>query len=172
MRRALNFAPAGTWPQPQAQGTVTLDYDQRHRRRIVLESDSGESFLLDLERAVPLGHGDGLALDDGTWIEVRAAPEALIEVTGDRDLICRAAWHLGNRHLPAELHDGRILLREDHVIAAMLTGLGAEVRAVMAPFSPEHGAYHDAPAPAEPHHHSHGDHAHHHHHGGDHGHDH
>jgi urease accessory protein len=149
MLRAERIDRAGQWPRDRARGTVTLGYDDRHRRRLRLESDAGEPFLLDLPRAGVLEEGDGLALSDGSWLAVQAAPEALIEVTASSpELLTRLAWHIGNRHLPAQLEGGRILIRDDHVIAAMLDGLGARLRRIDAPFTPERGAY-----AAEPHHH-------------------
>jgi urease accessory protein len=152
MLRAERIDRAGQWPRERARGTVTLGYDDRHRRRLRLESDAGEPFLLDLPRAGVLEEGDGLALSDGSWLAVRAAPEALIEVTASSpELLTRLAWHIGNRHLPAQLEGGRILIRNDHVIAVMLEGLGARLRRIDAPFTPERGAY-----AAEPHrHHDH-----------------
>ena len=152
MLRAERVERIGRWPREQSRGTVTLAYDDRHRRRLQLKSDAGEPFLLDLPQASVLGDGDGLALSDGGWLAVRAAPEALLEVTApSRDLLLRLAWHLGNRHLAAELREDRILIRDDHVISAMLEGLGAGLRRIQAPFTPERGAY-DA---ASPHHHDH-----------------
>jgi urease accessory protein len=142
MRRAVRVDRAGEWRREEARGTVTLGYDDRHRRRFRLASDAGEAFLLDLPRAALLEEGDGLALDDGSWLEVRSAPEALLEISAaGAELLARLAWHIGNRHLPAQILADRILIREDHVIAEMLQGLGAAVRAVMAPFNPERGAY-------------------------------
>jgi urease accessory protein len=121
---------------------VTLAYADRHRRRLRLESDAGEPFLLDLEAPAILEEGDGLALSDGSWLQVKAAAEALIEVTAaDRAALARLAWHLGNRHLPAQIAGDRILVRDDHVIADMLERLGARLRRVAAPFAPERGAY-------------------------------
>jgi urease accessory protein len=149
MLRALRIERAGQWPRASARGTVTLAYDDRHRRRLRLASDAGEPFLLDLPRTGVLEEGDGLALSDGSWLAVQAAPEALIEVTAaSPELLTRLAWHIGNRHLPAHLGRARILIRDDHVIAAMLAGLGAQLRRIDAPFTPERGAY-----AAEPHHH-------------------
>lgn len=149
MLRALRIERAGQWPRASARGTVTLAYDDRHRRRLRLASDAGEPFLLDLPRTGVLEEGDGLALSDGSWLVVQAAPEALIEVTAaSPELLTRLAWHIGNRHLPAQLGRARILIRDDHVIAAMLAGLGAQLRRIDAPFTPERGAY-----AAEPHHH-------------------
>jgi len=107
-----------------------------------LATDEGEDFLLDLPRTVVLERGDGLALDDGSWVEVQPAKEPLIEVLAQSPrLFARLAWHIGNRHLPAQIFDDRILLREDAVIAEMLRGLGAELRRIEAPFTPERGAY-------------------------------
>ena len=142
MRRAARLERAGRWPRAEACGTVTLGYDDRHRRRLRLTTDAGEDFLLDLERAQVLDEGDGLALDDGGWIAVKAAPETLLEIRAARpELLCRLAWHIGNRHLAAAIAPDRILVRDDHVIAALLAGLGATVRRIEAPFTPERGAY-------------------------------
>src|SRR5207245_1125825 len=82
---------------------------------------------------------DGLQLEDGRWISVRAAAESLIEVTAEPTFLTRLAWHLGNRHLPARIEPHRILIRRDHVIADMLSKLGATLRFIEAPFTPEGG---------------------------------
>ncbi len=142
MRRAERAEPAGHWPRERLAGTVTLAYDDRHRRRLRLVSDGGEAFMLDLPQTRLLEEGDGLALSDGAWLEVKAASEALLEVKGrDAEHLARLAWHIGNRHLPAQIEAQRLLIRDDHVIAAMLRGLGAALRPVREPFRPEHGAY-------------------------------
>ncbi|HEY5210194.1 MAG TPA: urease accessory protein UreE [Stellaceae bacterium] len=142
MRRATRCEKAGHWPAREAGGSVTLAFDDRHRRRIRLKSDDGADFLLDLAEARVLEEGDGLALDDGGWLTVRAAPEALMEVMAHSpEQLARLAWHIGNRHLQARIERTRILIREDAVIGDMLVGLGAHVHRVMAPFSPEGGAY-------------------------------
>ncbi len=121
---------------------VTLDYDTRHRRRLRIACADGTDLLLDLPRATALRDGDGLVLEGGGVILVRAAPEPLLEVrAGDGEGLVRLAWHLGNRHLPVQVLADALRLRADHVIANMLTGLGADVRAVEAPFDPEGGAY-------------------------------
>src|SRR5579872_121674 len=104
MLRAERIERAGHWPRSQARATVTLAYDDRHRRRLRLTTDAGEPFLLDLPRAGVLDDGDGLALSDKTWLLVRAAPEALLEITApEPSALMRLAWHLGNRHLPAQI---------------------------------------------------------------------
>ena len=142
MLRAERIERSGHWPRERARSTVTLGYDDRHRRRLRLTSDAGEAFLLDLPQASVLQDGDGLALSDGSWFAVKAAPEALIEVTAPTpELLARLAWHIGNRHLPAQIEAQCILIRDDHVIAAMLEGLGAKLRCIAAPFAPERGAY-------------------------------
>jgi urease accessory protein len=143
VRRATRAERTGHWPEVRAVGSVTLAYDDRHRRRMRLTTDAGEAFLLDLPRALSLDDGDGLQLDDGRWIAVRAAAESLIEVTGEPALLPRLAWHLGNRHLPARIEPHRILIHRDHVIAEMLSNLGATLRFIEAPFMPERGAYDD-----------------------------
>jgi urease accessory protein len=154
--RATRVAAAGHWPRAEARGSVTLAYDDRHRRRLRLASDQGIDFLLDLAELCVLQEGDGLALSDGTWIEVKAKPEKLLEITADtRQHLLRLAWHLGNRHLPAQIEAGRILIRDDHVIAEMLGGLGAHLARIDAPFTPERGAYDAAGAHAAAHIHGH-----------------
>ncbi len=146
MLRAERIERIGHWPRELARGTVTLAYDDRHRRRLRLMSDAGEPFLLDLSRTAILEEGDGLALSDGTWLAVKAAPEALLEVTAPApSLLARLAWHLGNRHLPAQIEAQRILIRDDHVIADMIQGLGGRTQRISAPFTPEAGAYSVAP---------------------------
>jgi urease accessory protein len=108
----------------------------------------GTSLLLDLPRATVLNAGDGLKLDDGSIVLVEAAPEALVEVTApDSTMLLRLAWHIGNRHLSAQLEQSRIVIRDDHVITAMLLGLGASVRPFHGAFSPESGAYHEHAGP-------------------------
>jgi urease accessory protein len=131
-----------------------LAYDDRHRRRIAMQGEAGLMFLLDLAEAIALRHGDGLVLEDGSIVEVRARPEPLLEVRGgDPHHLARLAWHLGNRHVPAAIEPDRVLIRPDHVIAAMLAGLGAEVSALEAPFDPEGGAYQEGGGGAHPHQH-------------------
>ncbi|MEX0344950.1 MAG: urease accessory protein UreE [Rhizobiaceae bacterium] len=122
--------------------TITLDETARHRRRVKMVSDNGVAFLLDLPEARLLRHGDGLVLDDGRIVEVRAEPEELCEVRGrDRRHLLALAWQIGNRHLAAQIDEDRILIRRDQVIRQMLEGLGASVLEIEAPFDPEGGAY-------------------------------
>ncbi len=141
MFRATQVLKAGSWQAPPAD-RVTLSYDERHRRRLRFLAAAGTEFLLDLQRTAVLCDGDGLKLEDGRIILVIAAAEPLLEITADTDQLARLAWHIGNRHLPAQIAPGRILIREDSVIESMLLGLGASVRHVCEPFTPEPGAYH------------------------------
>jgi urease accessory protein len=93
-------------------------------------------------QAIALRDGDGLALDDGRIVAVHAAPEPLAEITAhSAPELLRVAWHLGNRHLPAQLERDRIRIRRDHVIEEMVEGLDAHVAHIQAPFDPEGGAY-------------------------------
>jgi urease accessory protein len=142
MRRAITVHTRGRWPEEGAIDSVTLAFLDRHRRRIRLVADSGTPFLLDLPRAHHLAEGDGLELDNGGYVRVRAAPEPVIEVVADSptDLL-RIAWHLGNRHLPLQVLQDGLRLRADHVIASMVEGLGGRVNWTQAPFDPEIGAY-------------------------------
>ena len=141
MIRATSVYPAGLWSKA-ASDVVLLDFDARHRRRVAMSAKSGTAFLLDLPEAVALSHGDGLLLEDGRIVRVEAAPEALVEVTAqDLAHLVRIAWHLGNRHLPTQLMGDRIRIRRDHVIEAMLVGLGAVVTPMDEAFNPEGGAY-------------------------------
>lgn len=140
--RATRVLPAGSWPAGTACDHITLTYDERHRRRLRFTASNGTEFLLDLARAAVLRAGDGLALEDGRIVRVEAAPEPLLAVTADNPQhLLRLAWHIGNRHLPAQLQAGRLLIRADSVIEDMLRGLGATIRHVCEPFTPEPGAY-------------------------------
>ena len=140
--RSTTIQPAGTWDAGTATDTVVLDFDRRYRRRIMLRTEAGQDVLLDLPQATRLRQGDGLVLDEGGIVRVQALAESLAEIHahGEGDLV-RIAWHLGNRHLPVQLLDDRIRIRTDHVIEAMVEGLGGHVDHIEAPFDPEAGAY-------------------------------
>jgi urease accessory protein len=166
MIRATDVKGQHHWKEA-AVDTVVLDFDDRHRRRMAMTGTRGLEFLLDLENAIALRGGDALVLEDGRLIEVVAAPEPLIEIRGtDPSHLVRVAWHLGNRHLPTQIVGKGLRIRRDHVIEAMVKGLGARVIEIEAPFDPEGGAYaavhaHEPAAHAHDHaHHDHGHHSH------------
>lgn len=119
--------------------SVTLDYEARFMRRKRLVTDEGWPFLVDLEQTTSLDQGDGLQLDDGRSVMVRAAAEPVLEVRGAN--LVRLAWHIGNRHTPCQILDDHLLIRADKVIAHMLAHLGAQTTEAHAPFTPEGGAY-------------------------------
>jgi urease accessory protein len=142
MHKASIHRPAGHWPNEKAAGSLTLDFEARHRRRIRLIADQGEDLLLDLPKAVAMADGDGLLLEDGRWLKVQAAAELIVEVRHkDPRQLVRLAWHLGNRHLPTEIRDQVLRIRPDHVIEDMLVGFVAILVKVQAAFQPEGGAY-------------------------------
>lgn len=138
-------------------GTITLDHDERHLRRKLLTMDGGGTILVDLPATVSLAEGDALCLENGDLVKIIAAPEDLYEITADTpEHLSRLCWHIGNRHLPAQIERHRILIQSDHVIKDMLTGLGANVKDTKAPFVPERGAYHTDASHDHGHGHSHG----------------
>jgi urease accessory protein len=130
--------PKGQW-HGAAEAVVTLSYDERFLRRKRLITDAGEPLMVDLAQTLSLDPGDALETDDGRRIGVRAADEPLVRVTGPN--LARLAWHIGNRHTPCEVQEGWLVIRQDHVLEAMLVGLGAELVRVIGPFRPEGGAY-------------------------------
>ena len=142
--RGTTILPAGSWDASRETDRIRADHDGRHRRRLLLRTAGGRELLLDLPRARHLREGDGIECDDGGVVRVVSLPERLLEINASSpQALLRLAWHLGNRHLPTALAADRLLIREDPVIADMLRGLGATVRAVEAPFDPETGAYGD-----------------------------
>ena len=170
---------------PQGQGlaaallkranTVELDWDLRQKSRFEATDSTGRTLGVFLPRGTVLRGGDVLVAEDGSLIKVQAAPQSVLRITHCQnhgtpfDLI-RAAYHLGNRHVPIELRPDYLQIEPDHVLADMLRAMHLIVNAVDAPFEPESGAYaagghaHGAHA-----HHTHG--AHHEGHDHDHGHD-
>ena len=142
MHFASIYRRSGDWPQGMASASLTLDFDERHRRRIQLTTDHGEHILLDLPKAVAMADGDGLQLNDGRWLRIEAAQEFVVEVRhNDPHQLLRLAWHLGNRHLPTEIRDDLLCIRPDHVIEDMLRSFGAELVTTQRVFQPEGGAY-------------------------------
>jgi urease accessory protein len=140
--RAIAVLPVGTWNASAATDSVLLDHDHRYRRRIALRTEASAELLLDLPEAARLQDGDGLALEGGDIVLVRAKPEPLLEIQAqDEVALLRIAWHLGNRHLPVQVLGERLRIRPDHVVAEMVARLGGHVEKVDAPFDPEAGAY-------------------------------
>lgn len=121
---------------------LELEFTYRTRSRLRTRLSSGEEVGLFLPRGTVLRGGQKLRARDGRIIEVVAAPEDVMEVRcSDPFELTRAAYHLGNRHVPVELGDGFLRIRADHVLQGMLVGLGASVLNLRAPFEPEAGAY-------------------------------
>jgi urease accessory protein len=122
---------------------IELKAQDRHLRRKLLVTESGAEILVDLPLSVFIEDGDHLELENGTYLEVRAAEEELLEIRGVSPAhVAQLAWHIGNRHLAAQLEWDRILILPDRVIAQMLEQRGATLKRVHEKFSPEHGAYH------------------------------
>lgn len=134
---------------------AVLPHDERRVRRRRIELVHGDFVLIDLPNPVTLTEHSGLLLEDGRVVDVMAAEEYLYEIRGrDHVHLMQICWHLGNRHLKAQIEpewEGigmRVLILRDHVIRDMLLGLGATVKDVSEPFWPQEGAYshaHDAP---------------------------
>ena len=162
MLLAQKLMRAGHWSGPDA--TVTLDYDGRFLRRKRLMTDQGWPFVIDLEQTTSLDHGDALELSDGRLVEIKAAAEDLLRVSGEN--LPRLAWHIGNRHTPCQIEADHVLIQRDPVIRHMLEHLGAMVVEVREAFTPEGGAY----GHGRTHSHEHGKTAHDHSHGHEHSH--
>ena len=146
-----------------ARESLTLAFELRRRARLRARLDSGREVGLLLERGLSLKHGDRLATRDGELVvEVRARPELLSTVeSADRELLTRAAYHLGNRHVPLQIEPGRLSYQHDHVLDGLMHELGLHARVVEGPFEPEPGGYagghrHEHDAEHEHHHHGHG----------------
>lgn len=143
IRRATTLIQADHWADDEVLSTVTLAYEDRHRRRIKMEDDDGSAFLLDLAEAKQLEEGDALLLEEGGVIAVHAADEDVLDIRCETTAeTARIAWHIGNRHTPVQvLADGGLRIIYDHVLQHMVEGLGASTTHKSAPFSPEQGAY-------------------------------
>ena len=160
MLLATSVLRRGEQAEAATLDTITLDRQSRHRRRILLKTDGGRELLLDLPEATYLADGDALVVEGGLVV-VKAAPEPLLEIHAHDVLqLARIAWHLGNRHTPAEITPAAIYIQPDHVLAEMIEGLGGHVHQVTRPFEPEGGAYGRHGPLHKGHHHGHGDHGH------------
>jgi urease accessory protein len=126
----------------KASAHLVLSFEARCKSRLRTRLLSGEEVGLFMERGTVLRGGDKLAANDGTVIEVVAAPEMLMEAAAnDPLLLAKAAYHLGNRHVAVHLLPGRLRFAADHVLGEMVRGLGLPVTEIEAPFEPESGAY-------------------------------
>jgi urease accessory protein len=122
--------------------TLTLTFEQRVRSRLRVTLDDGSPAGLFLPRGGILRHGDCIAGEDGCVVEVRAAAETLSTARCDDPLqLARACYHLGNRHVPIEIGEGLVRYPHDHVLDAMVRGLGLSVVVEERRFEPEWGAY-------------------------------
>lgn len=129
-------------PVADPYGELVLPFDLRIRSRLRTRLASGEEAVLRTERGAILRGGECLKSDDGRVVRVSAAPEKVMHVTcADQFELTRAAYHLGNRHVPVEIGDGYLRIAADHVLRDMLLGLDAKVQELEAPFEPESGAY-------------------------------
>jgi urease accessory protein len=163
MRKAVSIVRRNDVDPSRVVDAVVLDHEGRNRRRVRLTGRGGTELLLDLERPAALEDGDALVLEDGALVLVEAGPEDLIEVrAGNARELARLAWHIGNRHTPAEIGPDFIAIERDHVLEEMVAGLGGTPVPVVRPFRPERGAY-DLGDGGGHHHHDHHDHHDHHH---------
>jgi len=135
---AMKLVRAGDLAGRAAVDQVVLGYEDRFLRRKRLVTEGGRGVLVNLPETLSAEAGDCFELMDGRLVAVVAAAEPVLEVRGD---LPRLAWHIGNRHTPCEIGADRLVIRDDHVLKAMLVQLGAQVSHAMAPFRPEGGAY-------------------------------
>ena len=121
---------------------LVLPFAERSKSRLRAVLDNAEEAALFLPRGTVLRGGDLLVAEDGTFVEVQAAPERVLEVRAvDSQALMRAAYHLGNRHTPVEVGRDYLRLEFDPVLADMLARLGVQAVQADAPFEPEAGAY-------------------------------
>jgi urease accessory protein len=158
--RLVEISPAGA-----ANGTLTLAFADRRRSRLRARLDDGREVALLLPRGSHLHDGDRLLDETGELcVAVCAAQETLSWVsTSDPLLLARAAYHLGNRHVPVQVGPGWLAYQHDHVLDGMVAELGLAVETRRAPFEPEAGGYRHAAGEARGHgghHHEHGGHHH------------
>ncbi len=121
------------------EDTITLTYDQRFVRRKKLVSDNNFGFLVNLSETVSLKKNDGFLLDNGSIILIKSAEEELLEITSNN--LMKITWHIGNRHIPCQIENERLLIQVDKVIEKLIIKLGGHVKKVKEEFNPEGGAY-------------------------------
>ena len=118
---------------------ISLSYEERFIRRKKLTTNNGNEFLVNLEETVSVNENHFFELENGNLIKVISKEENLIEVTGDN--LKQIIWHIGNRHLPCQIEENRILIQDDAVILDMILKLNGNVKKVFQKFKPEGGAY-------------------------------
>jgi urease accessory protein len=161
MLRATKLVSAAERGKRPVIDTVILDYIQRSAQTMTATGLKGGRFEIALAQATRLRTDDALLLEDGSLVEVVAAPEPLIEArAGDVAGLARLAWHLGDRHIPVQMLPNRIRTRREPGVEDLLKSLGAKLALIEAPFEPEGGAY-DSHAHDHDHGHAHGHHHHH-----------
>jgi len=129
-------------PQARFDAVLALPFELRQKTRLRTTVAGGEEIGLFLERGTVLRDGEFLQADDGRVVRVVAADEDLLEIRcNEPQALARAAYHLGNRHAPAQVGEDWLRIAADEVLAGMLRGLGASVTPLRAPFEPETGAY-------------------------------
>ena len=114
-------------------------YDERFLRRKKLTSYNGIEFLVDLKNTISLKKDDMFKLDSGLLINVRFKIEELLEIKGNN--LMHLIWHIGNRHIPCQIEENRILIQNDKVIEEMILRLNGQTKVVLEAFDPEGGAY-------------------------------
>jgi|TARA_Y100000816_G_scaffold272031_1_gene237095 urease accessory protein len=118
---------------------IELSYDERFLRRKKLTSYNGIEFLVDLKNTISLKKDDMFKLDSGLLINVRYKIEELLEIKGNN--LMHLIWHIGNRHIPCQIEENRILIQNDKVIEEMILRLNGQTKVVLEAFDPEGGAY-------------------------------
>ena len=118
---------------------IELSYDERFLRRKKLISYNGIEFLVDLKNTISLKKDDMFKLDSGLLINVRYKIEELLEIKGNN--LMHLIWHIGNRHIPCQIEENRILIQNDKVIEEMILRLNGQTKVVLEAFDPEGGAY-------------------------------
>ena len=126
--------------------SVSLDWDVRQKSRFQVEDSSGRVLSVFLQRGHVVRGGDVLVAEDGSLVKVQAAPQTLLRITactahGSPFDLTRAAYHLGNRHVPIELQPDHLKIEPDSVLADMLHSMHLIVNTVEEAFEPEGGAY-------------------------------
>jgi len=119
--------------------TITLNYHERFIRRKKLVSDNSFEFLVNLPETISVNKDEGFLLENDQIILIKYAKETLIEIKSD-DLI-KLAWHIGNRHIPCQIENDRLLIQEDKVIEKLIIRLGGSIKTILEEFCPEGGAY-------------------------------